>query len=72
MDTVEKKHASFEILQFKNKACTWLIQLLRRFKTDQSFKIHIFPSGLAAENLCSREDANLEFSQTLPEYMQGR
>lgn len=28
--------------------------------------------GLAAENLCSREDANLEFSQRLPEYMQGR
>lgn len=28
--------------------------------------------GKAAENLCSREEANLEFSQHLPEYMQGR
>jgi len=28
--------------------------------------------GQAAENLCSREEANLEFSQRLPEYMKGR
>lgn len=28
--------------------------------------------GQAAENLCTREEANLEFSQRLPDYMKGR